>query len=104
MKALVFVLLTFLTNQSDLEPTGNAPFDLSGYVVEASTGEPLVGALINIKGLEKEYFTDFEGRFNINSLTPGRYDIEISYLSFESTELKEIQLDHQNNDLFVGLW
>ncbi len=72
-------------------------------VVEESTGEPLIGALIKIKGLEKEYYTDFEGRFSINELIPGRYDIEVSFISFESTELTEIQLDHQKNDLFVGL-
>ena len=103
MKVLTFVLFTFFMNPSDIELMGSATFDLSGIVVEESTGEPLTGALIKIRGLEKEYYTDFEGYFSISELIPGRYNIEVSYISFESTELKEIQLDRQNNDLFVGL-
>jgi len=103
MKVLTFVLFTFFINPSDIELMETATINLSGIVVEESTGEPLTGALIKIKGLEKEYYTDFEGHFSINELIPGRYNIEVSYISFESTELKEIQLDRQNNDLFVGL-
>jgi len=103
MKVIAFVLFTFFTNPLDMELMENATFDLSGIVVEEKTGDPLTGALIKIRGIEKEYYTDLEGRFSINELIPGKYDIEVSFISFESTELKEIQLDSQNNDLFVGL-
>jgi hypothetical protein len=71
--------------------------------VEEDSGEPLAGALVKVHGIEKEYYTDFEGRFNTEALIPGSYNIEISYISFESTTLKDIQLDRQNIDLFVGL-
>ena len=103
MKVLTFVLFAFFTNPLDTELMEHATFDLSGIVVEERTGEPLSGAMIKISGLEKEYYTDFEGRFNIEALIPGSYDIEISYVSFESTTLKNIQLNYQNNDLFVSL-
>ena len=72
-------------------------------VVEESTGDPLTGALIKIQGIEKEYFTDFEGGFSINELKPGTYNIEISYISFDSRELKEVFLDHTNNNIFISL-
>ena len=87
----------------EVELLESASFNLSGIVIEEDSGEPLTGALIRVQGIEKEFYTDFEGRFNIEALIPGRYDIEISYVSFESTTLKEIQLDRENNDLFVGL-
>ena len=103
MKVLTFVLFIFFTNPGEMELLESATFDLSGIVVEEDSGEPLTGALIKVHGIEKEYYTDFEGRFNIEALIPGSYDIEISYVSFESTTLKNIQLNYQNNDLFVGL-
>jgi len=87
----------------EVEIFESATFSLSGIVVEEDSGEPLTGALIKVQGIEKEYYTDFEGRFNIEALIPGSYDIEISYVSFESATLKRIQLDRENNDLFVGL-
>ncbi len=103
MKVLTFVLFTLFTNPMEVELMENATFSLSGIVVEEDSGEPLTGALIKVNGIEKEYYTDFEGRFNIEALIPGSYDIEISYISFESTTLKKINLDSRNNDLFVGL-
>lgn len=81
----------------------NTSFDLSGIVVEEHTGDPLTGAMIKIQGVEKEYFTDFEGNFCVNELKPGTYNIEITYISFNSIELKEIYLDHTNNDIFISL-
>ena len=103
MKVLTFVLFTFFTNPGGIELSENSTFNLSGIVVEEDSGEPLTGALIKINGIEKECYTDFEGRFNIETLIPGNYDIEISYISFESTTLEKIHLDRQNCDLFVGL-
>ncbi len=103
MKVLTFVLFTLFTNPLEVELLENATFSLSGIVFEEDSGEPLTGALVKIQGIEKEYYTDFEGRFNIEALVPGSYDIEISYISFEPEMLKKIQLNHENNDLFVGL-
>ena len=103
MKILSFILFSLFTNPWDLEMIENSTFDLSGMVVEESTGDPLTGALIKIQGVEKEYFTDFEGIFSINELKPGIYNIEISFISFNSRELKEIYLDHTNNDIFISL-
>lgn len=103
MKVLTFVLFTLFTNPGEMELLESATFDLSGIVVEEDSGEPLTGALIKVHGIEKQYYTDLEGRFNIESLIPGSYDIEISYVSFDSASLKKIQLDRENNDLFVGL-
>jgi len=103
MKTLLLILFTLFTNPLDIETAENNTFDLSGMVVEESTGDPLTGAIIKVQGVEKEYFTDFEGNFSINELKPGTYNIEISYISFESKELKEIYLDHTSNDIFVSL-
>jgi len=103
MKILVFFLITLFTNPSEIEFKENPTFELHGTVVEYDTGEPLTGALVKIEGMEKEYYTDFEGRFSIAALVPGSYSLEVSFTSFKSAELKEIQLNQKNNDLFIGL-
>ena len=103
MKILVFFIITLYTNPSAIESRENSTFELRGTVVEYDTGEPLTGALVKIEGMEKEYYTDFDGRFSIAALVPGSYTLEVSFTSFRSAELKEIQLNQNNNDLFIGL-
>jgi len=103
MNLIVIILFTLFTNPSNSELMDTVTFELSGVVVEEDTGEPLTGALIQIKGLENQFYTDFDGSFSIADLASGTYDIEISYISFESKELKDIQLDPQNSHLFVSL-
>jgi hypothetical protein len=98
--ALLF-LLSFTNPESDL--LNSEAVNISGYVVEEATGEPLTGAVVKVQGIEKEFYTDFNGQFSIDALTPGTYDIEVSYLSFEDKNLTEIQLNHHNNSLFVSL-
>lgn len=103
MKILVFFLITLFTNPPAIESSENSTFELHGTVVELDTGEPLTGALVKIDGIDKEYYTDFDGRFNVAALVPGSYNFEVSFTSFKSAELKEIQLNRNNNDLFIGL-
>lgn len=103
MNILAFILFTLFTNLSNPGIKDTDIFELSGLVVEESSGEPLTGALIQIEGLEKELYTDFDGSFSINAFKSGKYDIRISYTSFESVELKDLQLDPKNSHLFVSL-
>ena len=76
---------------------------VTGMVVEDATGEPLPGAMVRVQGLSKKYYTDFEGNFYIDDLKPGSYEIEVSYISFESKKLTEVQIDRKNNSLLVSL-
>jgi hypothetical protein len=102
MKIIAFLFLLYFTNpESDI--ISNDVVDISGLVVEEATGEPLIGAVVKIQGIEKKFYTDFDGQFNINALKPGTYDIEVSYISYQEKKLTEIQLNHHNNTLFVSL-
>jgi iron complex outermembrane receptor protein len=54
---------------------------ISGEVVDAETGEYLFAA--NIRVGTAGAVTDFDGKFEI-ALDPGTYDVEVSYVGFES--------------------
>lgn len=54
---------------------------IRGTIVDKETKEALYGCIVAIKqnGLVKgNAATDFDGKFQINSITPGSYDVEIS--------------------------
>ena len=92
-----------LSNPGDNKSTAEQNFNLSGTVVEEASGDCLAGATVKIEGLNKEIFTDLDGKFNISGLKPGKYTIEISYLSYNTRKLTGIQLDSKHNTLLVSL-
>ncbi|WP_378173784.1 TonB-dependent receptor plug domain-containing protein [Aquimarina sp. SS2-1] len=62
-------------------------------VVSKSNNEPLVGATIYIKEIDKGGITDFNGIATINNIPNGSYNIDISFLGFESIE-KTIEIPY----------
>ncbi|MFO8235842.1 MAG: carboxypeptidase-like regulatory domain-containing protein [Bacteroidales bacterium] len=71
---------------------------LKGQVVDQSTGEELTGVKIEIKGTEKEAYTDFEGNFNFPELRPGKYNVSASYISYKDQEFSDVQLEINNEN------
>ena len=57
---------------------------LSGKVIDASTGETIIGAIVSIDN--KGAATDIDGAFGINGITVGKQILKVEYLSFEKYE------------------
>ncbi len=55
---------------------------ISGKVLEPS-GQSVIGATVLVKGTTKGTATDFEGFYSL-TLEPGKYDIQISSIAFET--------------------
>ncbi|RMF54370.1 MAG: carboxypeptidase-like regulatory domain-containing protein, partial [Calditrichaeota bacterium] len=53
-----------------------------GKVVDANTGEPLVGVNVVVVGTEMGSATNEEGEFIITPLAPGMYNVEFSYIGY----------------------
>lgn len=62
---------------------------ITGTVLEASTGEPIIGANIIQKGSTNGTITDFNGNFTLN--VPAGTLLEFSYMGYKSQELKAVQ-------------
>ena len=83
MKKLVVGLVLYLAAASVW-----AQNSLSGKVIEAQSGAPLVGASIWTKNLGKGAVTDEEGKFTISDLPAGEVELRVSFLGFETFKQK----------------
>ncbi len=57
--------------------------ELSGNVID-QTGQPVLGASVFLEGEEKGAQTDFDGDYRIENITPGSYNLIVSYVGFET--------------------
>jgi hypothetical protein len=75
--------------------------ELTGKVVERSTGEPLVSALIKVKGLSQVALSDENGKYSISFDRSGVYVVTASYVGFgEATERVDLRRN-QTADFFL---
>ncbi|MFA8451850.1 MAG: TonB-dependent receptor [Bacteroidales bacterium] len=66
---------------------------IKGKVVDASTGEPLIGANVTIIGASLGAATDVEGEYVILNIEAGVYDLKVSYLGYQTQTLKGIRVN-----------
>jgi hypothetical protein len=55
---------------------------ITGYVTDAETGEPLIGANVVINGTSTGSATDINGKYYIPNLNAGTYNIKIAYIGY----------------------
>ena len=60
--------------------------EIQGYIIEATTGSPLPGANISLKGTSIGSASNLDGYFKIQQVPPGAYTIIVSYIGYEKTE------------------
>ncbi|MBD8081040.1 TonB-dependent receptor [Chryseobacterium caseinilyticum] len=72
---------------------------VSGTVSDSN--QPLPGATVKIAGSSKVVITDVDGKFSVNDLQPGHYDLQFSYLGYESQNMTIDLLADQSLDLGV---
>ena len=69
---------------------------ISGTVVDAETGEPLVGTNILIVGTDMGAATDVEGEYFIINIPPGTYELQASMMGYQDVTKTEVRVtvDH----------
>ena len=80
-KSLLLLLLAVNT-------TVFGQFNISGVVLDSETSMPIVGATVYIPKLDKGTATDLDGKFRMQGLPEGIFDLVISSLGYSSTTLK----------------
>ena len=63
-----------------------AAVPLRGFVIDATSGEPLPVANVMIPALSRGSATNLDGFFAIPNLEPGTYTLQISYLGYHGAE------------------
>jgi hypothetical protein len=65
---------------------------IRGAIFDAGNGESLPGVAVYIDGTTVGTTTDLDGKFNL-STAPGLYDLSISYISYETLVIKEVDVE-----------
>jgi len=76
-----------------------AAFNISGYVVDAETGESIIGVNVFISKLEIGDATDLDGFFILRNVEPGDHLLTFSHIAYQIITYK-ITVDQQ--DVFLG--
>lgn len=69
------------------------PGTLSGNILDGKTNEPLPGVNIILRGTYYGAATDLNGNFSIKNISPGSYNIEISFIGYKTTQFNGIIIE-----------
>lgn len=74
---LCFCILFFL-----LYHTGHSQ-TLRGVVLDAKTGEPMIGATVLVRESGQKQFVQLDGYFTFKNINPGDYEVEVSFANYK---------------------
>ncbi len=88
LKAYYFLIVCMLFPFMLKAETGS----ISGKVLDAESGEQLIGAAVFIEGTTLGSATDLDGNYNIVNLEAGVYELTISYISYKTEKIAEVRV------------
>lgn len=92
--ALIFIITTFRAYAADIK----------GKVTDSTTGEPLIGATIQIDGTPKATATDIDGLFAFSGLDENaNYTLTIKYISYKTKKIDGVRAEAQPQVIEIKL-
>lgn len=87
---LILLLLSFLPYWAIAQ---NLTQTIRGKVTDADTGQPLVGATVQLIENQTGAVTDSAGNYRLENIPVGRYQIQASYIGYQALTIAEILLE-----------
>lgn len=66
---------------------------ITGVVVDAQDGAPLPGANVSIGGTTTGTTTDLNGRYRLDGVEPGTYDLQFSFVGFQKKTVTGVEVE-----------
>lgn len=88
LKLLFLFTISILTLSVFAQEKGK----IAGKIIDKKTGEELIGVSIQIEGTSIGAATDYEGKFIINNLAPGSYNLVLSYISYKKKVVTGVEV------------
>ncbi len=88
-KKLISFLLMAAVSSAGTQNNGS----IAGNISDATSGEALIGANVQIVGTDLGGATDFEGNYLITGLAADHYDIKVSYIAYHDTIIKNVRVN-----------
>ena len=97
-KLWCIVLLLLLLMWHGAVMAGNTG-KIAGFITDAETGEPLIGANVIIVGTNRGAATASDGHYFILNVPPGRYSVKVTYMGYEQVTKTGVRvtIDHTTN-------
>lgn len=86
MRKIVLLILFIVSIQLYAGVTGK----LAGKIKDADSGEPLIGANIILEGTSFGAATNIDGEYVILNIPPGKYNVKISFIGYETTTITNV--------------
>lgn len=104
--ALILVLLAIgpvmaVTYNANHPATSNTPIPannpvqsaaITGKVIDNNSGETLAGVLVTVEGTTLKAYTDLDGQFSIAGMTPGKYNLILSLISYKKSLVEDLEV------------
>lgn len=84
-------LLRYAFAQAEAESTAQTGV-IFGTVVDASTGESLIGVNVSLEGTTVGRSTDLDGEYRIEHIAPGTYNVLFSYIGYTRTVVRDVEV------------
>ncbi|MBN3035028.1 MAG: TonB-dependent receptor [Bacteroidales bacterium] len=65
---------------------------IRGKIIDAETGEELIGAAVILEGTTIGASADLDGNFSIENIDPGTYDVKCQYISYETQIIRGAEI------------
>jgi TonB-dependent receptor len=89
-KKLTFKFLLVIVVIASCSNTFAQKGSLKGIVYDKKTKETIIGASVLIVGTQIGVTTNINGEFQLQNLKPGKYDIQISFISYKTKVIEKV--------------
>ncbi len=89
---IISLTLLFILSSMGTVPQGTVRV----VVFDDENGDALIGANVVLEGTTTGAVTDLDGKASITGLQAGTYNLVISYVSYEPTIIKNVEVDEKN--------
>jgi outer membrane receptor protein involved in Fe transport len=103
-KLILYFYILFLAAATQAQTPADKLGVLFGTITDSQTKKPIANVNVYVKGTSKGDRTNEQGKFEIKSIKPGDYTIEISILGYEKVIYTDIKIiANQRKELSVAL-
>ncbi len=91
--------------EPSLDSDNTNRLSIEGMVSDKLSGEFLTRVKVRLEGSDIVEYTDFNGKFRIDYLKPGKYTVLVEYISYDIRKLETVSLDRNasGQDLSIQL-
>ena len=81
----ILLMVTLILNAAEIGK-------IKGIVTDSQTGNPIIGASVFIVGTSISTQTDFEGKYIIRDIKPGKYNLKVTHINYNSVTIQDIKI------------